>query len=97
MQAQLSQELKRADLLSAELTRQQDESARGQRGTKQRASSDILMGRSPSQGGAGGVAPADPLIPAGRPSAGATTAGHELDLLRRKLKVLCMHHAYSML
>ena len=85
-QAQLTQEVKRADMLSAELARQQDESARGLRSTKSRATSDLLMGRSPTQAGGGGT-PSDPLIPAGRPAGAASTAGSELELLRRKLKV----------
>lgn len=85
LQAQLTQEVKRADLLSAELTRQQDESARGMKTTKQRATSDILMGRGSAQGA--GAAQADPLIAAGRPAGSASTAGSELELLRRKLKV----------
>ena len=78
MQAQLTQEVKRADSLSAELERQQDDSSRGTKGiTKShRGTADILAGRTPSQGGI------DPLIPASRP-----TAGTELELLRRKLKV----------
>jgi len=84
LQAQLTQEVKRADLLSAELSRQQDDSARGLKATKQRATGDILMGRSPTQGGG---PPSDPLIAAGRPAGAASTAGSELELLRRKLKV----------
>jgi len=86
-QAQLTQEVKRADMLSGELARQQDESARGLRSSKSRATSDLLMGRSPTQGGGGGP-PSDPLIPAGRPAGAASTAGSELELLRRKLKVI---------
>ena len=86
MQAQLTQEVKRADTLSAELTRQQDESARGHRSTKSRATGDLLMSR--TQGSASGGAPSDPLIPAGRPAGGASNAGSELELLRRKLKVM---------
>jgi len=86
-QAQVTQEVKRADLLSGELARQQDESARGLRSSKSRATSDLLMGRSPTQGGGGGP-PSDPLIPAGRPAGAASTAGSELELLRRKLKVI---------
>ena len=83
MQAQLTQEVKRADTLSAELTRQQDESARGHRSTKSRATGDLLMSRTQGSGGP----PSDPLIPAGRPAGGASNAGSELELLRRKLKV----------
>jgi len=86
-QAQLTQEVKRADMLSAELARQQDESARGLKSTKSRATSDLLMGRTPTQGGGGGL-PSDPLIPAGRPAGAASSAGSELELLRRKLKVI---------
>ena len=89
IQAQLTQEVKRADTLSAELTRQQDESARGHRSTKSRATGDLLMSR--TQGGAGGGPPSDPLIPAGRPAGGASNAGSELELLRRKLKVTLPH------
>lgn len=37
--------------------------------------------------GSGGP-PSDPLIPAGRPAGGASNAGSELELLRRKLKVM---------
>ncbi len=74
-------------MLSAELARQQDESARSLRSSKSRATSDLLMGRSPTQGGSGGPA-SDPLIPAGRPAGAASTAGSELELLRRKLKVI---------
>ena len=82
VQAQLTQEVKRADSLSAELGRQQDESSRGLKGTKShRATGDILMGRTPTLGGA------EPLIPASRPAGPASTAGSELELLRRKLKV----------
>lgn len=73
-------------MLSAELARQQDESARGLKSTKSRGTGDLLMGRSPTQGG-GGAPPSDPLIPAGRPAGAASTAGGELELLRRKLKV----------
>ena len=40
-----------------------------------------------TQGGAKGGPPYDPLIPAGRPAGGASNAGSELELLRRKLKV----------
>lgn len=47
MQAQLSQEVKRADMLSAELSRQQDDTAR--KGSKQRATTDALgTSRSPA-------------------------------------------------
>ncbi|KAL3149782.1 hypothetical protein ABBQ38_013608 [Trebouxia sp. C0009 RCD-2024] len=80
-EAQLTQEVKRADTLSAELERQQDDSSRGIKGNK-RGTGDILAGRTQSQGGA------DPLIPASRPAGGASTAGSELDLLRKKLKDL---------
>ena len=83
MQAQLTQEVKRADSLSAELERQQDDSSRGPKSTTKshRGTGDILAGRATSQGAV------DPLIPASRPT--ATAAGTELELLRRKLKV-CM-------
>lgn len=84
LQAQLTQEVKRADSLSAELGRQQEESSRGLKGTKShRGTGDILTGRTPTQGGG------DPLIPASRPAGAASTAGSELELLRRKLKVGC--------
>ena len=49
MQAQLTQEVKRGDMLSAELSRQQDDTAR--KGSKQRATSDALgTSRSPAGG-----------------------------------------------
>ena len=80
LQAQLTQEVKRADILSAELERQQDDSSRGMKSNK-RGTGDILAGRAQSQGGP------DPLIPASRLAGGASTAGSELELLRRKLKV----------
>ena len=87
VQAQLTQEVKRADSLSAEMERQQDDSLRGTKSTTKshRGTGDILAGRSTGQGGV------DPLIPASRPT--ATTAGTELELLRRKLKV-CMLHSH---
>lgn len=86
LQAQLTQEVKRADSLSAELERQQDDSSRGLKSSTKshRGTGDFLTGgRTPSQGGVG----QDPLIPASRPSVAGTTAGAELELLRRKLKV----------
>lgn len=81
MQAQLTQEVKRADSLSTELERQQDDSSRGPKSTTKshRGTGDLLAGRTTGQGGV------DPLIPASRP-----TAGSELELLRRKLKVCCI-------
>lgn len=85
LQAQLTQEVKRADSLSAELERQQDDSSRGLKSSTKshRGTGDLLSGRTPSQGGVG----QDPLIPASRPAVAASTAGAELELLRRKLKV----------
>lgn len=80
MQAQLTQEVKRADALGAELMRQQDDAAR--KGIKVRATGDMLGSRTP-----GGGLGTEELIPASRSSSGVPTGNSELELLRKKLKV----------